>query len=423
MTGKHSMATRLLLAAAAAVALTCTLSLRTLWRQGNDARGAWAASAGVKVTAERLAVEGVVHGRVLVNEKVVMDKMAPVGQESGYQRAEAVAKQLQDAADRNVDPAIIKAAKDGLQDALYLGEAWLAAVTPEDATANETTTEALAKLWAAQIGNAFYAAGLGGSRPTAERPPVPSGKVVITAQRVPLGTAEVADVLINGTAVIKIRRGQGNQTAYQVASTIVERLRKRVEEGYGPRDMRGEQRDGQAVVVAGEHVLATVDQYHAQVNNSTPIALARTWADNISGALSAAGVESSIRPQPPAGPEAARNDAWYAEHYRDKWVPILSIPDGIRIGAARVNGAVSDVKRVVAVAQLETPWEDFLEIDIYVPITTKTPGKFLDRVQGVGVTALADFNLTWEGKPSKGTKAWSIFKRPKRKADQPRFEW
>jgi len=107
------------------------------------------------------------------------------------------------------------------------------------------------------------------------------------------------------------------------------------------------------------------------------------------------------------------DDRWYAEQYGDKWVPILSVPDGIRIGGARVNGPKHDLSRVQAVAQIETPWENTLEIDIYVPISTKGPSDFLNRVQGVGVTALADFDLTDDGKPRRSAKSYSIFDPPK----------
>lgn len=417
MTVKHRMALRLALALAAVLALTCTYSLSTLLRQ-EAPHAAWAAPDDVTVSSEGVDIQGIVYGRVLINETVVMDKLARVGDESGYTRAQNAAKRLQNAVNAEVDPATIQAGKENRKNAVLIGPDVLIFVAAEDAAANQTTREALARLWAAQISNALYAAS-----PTTQEPEPTADAVDISARRVVLGQTEVADVLINEVTVIKIRRGRGGRTAYQDASAIAERLRARVDEGYGPRDITAEHREGQAVVVAGEHVIATVDEYHADINNSTPIGLANTWADNIAGALSDAGVESTIEPPPPTGPEALHDDAWYEENYRDKWVPILSIPDGIRIGAARVNGASSDVRRVVAVAQLETPWEDFLEIDIYVPISTKTPGQFLDRVQGVGVTALADFDLTWEGRARPSKKGWSIFKRPKRKKSHPRFGW
>ena len=243
-------------------------------------------------------------------------------------------------------------------------------------------------------------------------------KVQIEARQVTVGRTPVADVLINDVIVVKIRRGMENKTPYQVASVVADRLNRAVERGYGPTDIAADRVDGEWGVFAGSDLLVVADSYHAQVNNSTPRTLAEDWAQNIRRELTAAGVESR---RPPAAPSGGQEygDAWYEENYGDKWVPIISIPDGVRIGAARVNGPRWDLHKVIAVGQFETPWEDFLEIDIYVPLSTRTPGKFLDRVQGVGVTALADFDLTWEGRPSNSRKGWSIFKRPKRNRNFP----
>ncbi len=239
-------------------------------------------------------------------------------------------------------------------------------------------------------------------------------RVNVEAREVTVGAARVADVAINDAVVIKIRRGTADKSAYQVAAVIAGRLSSAVDRGYGPTDIVTGRHEGQWAVLAGNELIAVADAYHASVNNSTPRGLADTWAKNIRRQLLEAGVESRHAPAGPGGGPLP-DDAWYEEHYGDKWVPIVSIPDGIRIGAARTNGPKTDLRKVVAVGQFETPWEDFLEIDIYIPLSTRTPGKFLDRVQGVGVTALADFDLTWDDKPSRSKKGWSIFKRPKRK--------
>ena len=67
--------------------------------------------------------------------------------------------------------------------------------------------------------------------------------------------------------------------------------------------------------------------------------------------------------------------------------------EGVKLGVARVNGPTSQVHLAQAVAQLETHWKDFLEIDVYIPISTKVPGKTIDRVKGVGVTGLGDIEI------------------------------
>ena len=48
---------------------------------------------------------------------------------------------------------------------------------------------------------------------------------------------------------------------------------------------------------------------------------------------------------------------------------------------------------VQAVAQLETNWKDHLDIDVFIPVSTKVPGKTIDRVKGCGVTGLGDFKF------------------------------
>ena len=63
------------------------------------------------------------------------------------------------------------------------------------------------------------------------------------------------------------------------------------------------------------------------------------------------------------------------------------------MGVARVNGPRSKVKLVQAVAQIETHFKDFVEIDVYLPISTNVPGEKLDIVKGAAVTGLGDIEL------------------------------
>ncbi len=78
-----------------------------------------------------------------------------------------------------------------------------------------------------------------------------------------------------------------------------------------------------------------------------------------------------------------------------KVVPILSIGDGGHIGAVQVAGPQRLVDRVEAVAQLEGRFKAIggVRLRALVPISTKTPQKGLDRVEGVGVSAIIDFKL------------------------------
>ena len=78
-----------------------------------------------------------------------------------------------------------------------------------------------------------------------------------------------------------------------------------------------------------------------------------------------------------------------------KVVPILSIGDGGHVGAVQVAGPARLVNRVEAVAQLEGRFRAIggVRLRALVPISTKTPQRGLDRVEGVGVSAIIDFKL------------------------------
>jgi len=80
------------------------------------------------------------------------------------------------------------------------------------------------------------------------------------------------------------------------------------------------------------------------------------------------------------------------ERQDDKIVPIFSIgTTGVSIGTARVSGPKTEVAKVKAVAQVEAEFRNVLRAHIYVPVATISTK--LDRVQGVSVSALIDYNL------------------------------
>lgn len=76
-----------------------------------------------------------------------------------------------------------------------------------------------------------------------------------------------------------------------------------------------------------------------------------------------------------------------------KVVPIVSIGDGTRIGAAQVSGPKGAIDRAKAVAQLETSFQDKLRVKILVPIDSENPIQQFRRVQGVGVSAVIDLRI------------------------------
>jgi len=75
-------------------------------------------------------------------------------------------------------------------------------------------------------------------------------------------------------------------------------------------------------------------------------------------------------------------------------VPILSVGNGVHIGAGQVSGPAEQVARVQAVAQLEGEFfAGVVRANELVPIDSLDPTKGLRRVQGVGVSAILDFRL------------------------------
>jgi len=76
-----------------------------------------------------------------------------------------------------------------------------------------------------------------------------------------------------------------------------------------------------------------------------------------------------------------------------KVVPIVSMGDGLRIGAAQVGGTTrSAVDATRAVAQLELTFQG-IRISVLIPIDSLNPLQQFRRVQGVGVTAIIDVQL------------------------------
>ena len=76
-----------------------------------------------------------------------------------------------------------------------------------------------------------------------------------------------------------------------------------------------------------------------------------------------------------------------------KVVPIVSIGDGARIGAAQVGANTqSAIDRTQAVAQLEGEFSS-VRATALIPIDSVNPLKQFRRVKGVGVTAIINVKL------------------------------
>ncbi|MCF7934962.1 MAG: hypothetical protein K9L28_01260 [Synergistales bacterium] len=76
-----------------------------------------------------------------------------------------------------------------------------------------------------------------------------------------------------------------------------------------------------------------------------------------------------------------------------KVVPIVSVGSGTRIGAAQVSGPKNTVNKTKAVAQVEATFQGKIRVKILIPIDSKNPIERFRRVQGVGVSAVIDYDL------------------------------
>ncbi len=247
----------------------------------------------------------------------------------------------------------------------------------------------------------------------------------VVARRVWVGEEEQGVLEVGGDAVLQVQTTSGGLTGYERAMIMAKRINDELAAGTEPGDVAAEQMEEQWVVMMAQMPLVVVNDAEAGAVGRTPDQLAEHWASNITYALLGLPPSEETQPQLPEEPvepeeteegedlllppeeepeqeptedpgeEAEVSEAgWQSpEPYKNKIVPIVSILEGIRIGVARVNGPQSAVEQVQAVAQLETHYRDLVEIDVYVPISTKLPGQTLARVQGVGVTGLGDYRF------------------------------
>lgn len=76
-----------------------------------------------------------------------------------------------------------------------------------------------------------------------------------------------------------------------------------------------------------------------------------------------------------------------------KVVPILSLGEGGYIGAAQVVGVPANVKKTKFVVQLESKIVGDLRGKILVPTGKEPEGGRVDRMKGVGVSAVIDLRI------------------------------
>ncbi|MFO8081211.1 MAG: hypothetical protein R6V07_13045 [Armatimonadota bacterium] len=205
----------------------------------------------------------------------------------------------------------------------------------------------------------------------------------------------VGEVLVNGDVVIRMRTSAGGFSAPERAMIVAQRINNWTSGSFSPYDLSVRRGTGGAAELrAHGDLIVDVNPAEANALGSSSMGLANAWRSNIQMAL-------GVEPAPgtplvgdgtgtPATGGGQQQPAEPVESYGNKVVPIISVGDQAAIGAARVNGPDSKLDDVVACTQLETSFQNFVEIDIYVPVKTRGG---LDRVQQVGLTGLGDLRF------------------------------
>lgn len=342
-------------------------------------------------TAQMAKVKDTVQGRVLIGDRVVITTIFTNNEMDPYERASIAAARINIALEGGAGAEDFKAVQEGDVWYVVAGDRVIISVAAMEAEALDVSAESLATSWASGITAALHQ--VLGTEPPAE----PIGPPTVGHREDVQDGQSVGVLLIDDKDVLIVRTASGGYAPPVRARMLATRLARQVEAGLQPSEVVAGSLYGLQVVQAREQLLISIERAEADKHGKSTGDLARDWARAISGALAAhyAPAEAGEQIAGPAGGTEAGTETADADkvEYSDKWVPIVSILEGTKLGMARIAGPSDKVALVQAVAQLETHWQKFIELDLYVPISTKVPGTTIDRVQGVGVTGLGDFQL------------------------------
>lgn len=332
--------------------------------------------------AQRVTMDGAVRGRVVIGQRIVIETRGTSNELGPYERASVAAARINLALEQKASPGDIRAIQREDDWSVVAGDRVIIGIATEDLPDGRTSEQQLASAWATNIALAIHE--LQGTKP-GEDAPIP--ELQAEAREVREEGASVGVLVVNGRETLRIHASASGLTPVERAGVVAERLVDAVRNGAMPGDVGTTTVQGMSIVRVAETLLVTVSPMDAEQAKLTPGELAQVWADSIAAALSEHYGQES-------GPLKTPEAHWVPrEPYDDKWVPIISVLEGVKLGLARVNGPRSRVQLVQAVAQLETHWKRNLEIDVFVPISTKVPGEKLDWVKGCAVTGLADIKL------------------------------
>ncbi|MDO8586905.1 MAG: hypothetical protein Q7T82_07675 [Armatimonadota bacterium] len=210
-------------------------------------------------------------------------------------------------------------------------------------------------------------------------PAVLAQDLAAEARSAVIGGATVGEVLLQGKPVLRIRSSAGGLSPVERADVVARRLNS-LASASGSLQFHSGMFNGQAAVLADDHLIVTADSFHAALNGMTTAALAQEWTGNLNSAL----------PSTVAGQAAGPFDT-SDENQVQKAVPIISIGSGLRVGLALVTGPSSQVEKVKVVAQVEGDFRG-VRIRAFVPVETESL-KELHRVPQTSIAGIADIKL------------------------------
>ena len=331
---------------------------------------AYADQAMPSITVDRQAVSGGEWGLVKIDGSTVIRLRTWAGQTSPYQRAQTVAGRLQTAVQDGAGSAQVRWETRDYEAVVLMGNDLVATADRGEADAQNMSPDQLAERWSNDVAEALRTYGDHWTRPT------------IIAERRSADGQEYGMVRIGDTTGMEIRTWSGGYSPYERAQMVAQRINAELDRGLSPTSINSGRVQGEWAVTAGSTDLITANQEEASLRQLTPQRLADSWAYGLSQALY--GVA------PTSGGEG---ETWSpSERYDKKIVPILSILNGVRLGAAQVQGPYTAVHDTGAVGQAELSFQKIVKINVYVPIRTASLSS-LSRVQGVGVTGVADIGL------------------------------
>jgi hypothetical protein len=191
--------------------------------------------------------------------------------------------------------------------------------------------------------------------------------------------ANVGSVIVNNDIPFRIRFSAGGLDPGERASVVARRLGAM--QNLKPEEITTGIVNGQYVVMARNELVITADANHAAANNTSPQQLALLWRNNL---RSAVGLQGGGVPPVGAGPEPVNTAR--------KVVPILSVGEGTRVGAALVTGPSDRVGDVKAVAQIEGDFKANARVRALVPIDAESVTN-IRRVPQTSVYAVGDYRL------------------------------